>query len=53
MIELLIWGTIIIVTAAISSISIVLGIYYMLTKNKKNEQVKKEIYKLDDQREIT
>jgi hypothetical protein len=52
MMEFILWGTIIIVTTAITSIGIVLGIYYMLTKNKEPQKKAKLNYKLEDQKEI-
>jgi len=51
MMDLLIWGTIIIISTAITAIGIVLGIYFMITKDKLKGD-KKGKYKLEDQKEI-
>lgn len=53
--ELLFWGIVIIFSTSITAIVTVLGIYYMITKTKlrsEGNKSKKQIYKLDNQKEI-
>ncbi|MFC1780112.1 hypothetical protein ACFLY9_00235 [Patescibacteria group bacterium] len=51
MIEAFIWGVMIIIGTSIAAIVVVLGIYYLITKNKKSES-KGEKYTLEKQKEI-
>jgi len=52
MIDILIWGTILIIGLAISLITLVLGLYFMITKFKGETKTGKLNYKLEDQQEI-
>ena len=49
--DLLFWGICTIIGITIAAIIIVLGIYFLITKNKSSNQDKKE-YTLDKQKEI-
>jgi predicted membrane protein len=51
MIEALFWGIFIIISTSITAIVVVIGIYYLFTKNKKVSK-KGEKYTLEKQQEI-
>lgn len=51
MIDLVIWGVVIIISTSVSAIVVVLGIYYILTKTKQDTK-KGKVYTIDDQKEI-
>ncbi len=52
MIDLLIFGSIIIIGVCLSLISTIFGIYFMITKKEKQNKKEKQIYKLKNQKEI-
>lgn len=53
MIDLIIYGVIVIITTSITSIGIILGIYYMFTKRKdQNSAKEKANFTLNDQKEL-
>jgi hypothetical protein len=51
MIDLVIWGVVIIIGTSISAIGVVIGIYFMLTKTRPDKG-KSEVYTINDQKEI-
>jgi len=51
LLDLVIWGTIMIAGIAIGLITIVLGVYFMITKTKPKSKEKKQ-YDLKNQQEI-
>jgi uncharacterized membrane protein len=52
MIDALFWGSAIIIGTSISAIIVVLGIYYLITKNIKKNDLEKHSYTLDSQKEV-
>jgi hypothetical protein len=52
MIETVLWGISIIIFVSLGAISIVIGIYYLITKNKRGENSRKQSYTLDKQKEV-
>lgn len=50
--DFLVWGTIVIVGTAIALVTIVLGVYYLLTKPKHGSQKEESKLKIKDQREV-
>lgn len=52
MIDLLIWGIIIILTSSFGAITTVLGIYFAITKFDKKKKTRKNDYTLKNQKEV-
>jgi len=51
MIDLFIWGVVIILFTSTSAIGVVLAIYYMIVKKRQNDEPSRK-YSLEDQKEI-